>query len=254
MKAFAGSVALVTFVFAGAVASPGCAAERVTIEDDTDATFSRPLKDGQATVDAPVPEKDAAEKDAAEKDAATVDGAPADARTDAAPPGKIVISEILEADVLSRRYVELAGPAGAPLSDLKLRIVGSSGAVLVTVDVARSATDTMPSRGTWVVGGIAGTSVDNGYLVSQWDLPSSSGTVQLVRVTGSTTTLVDVVGYGTPAAQVASAPTETRRGQPAPDPAGKALLRRPPGMDTMNNAADFCRGVASPNGANVCDP
>ena len=253
MKAFGGSVALVTLVFAGAVASPGCAAERVTIEDDTDATFSRPLKDGQAAVDAPIAEKDASEKDAATADAAA-DTAPADARTDAAPPGKIVISEILEADVLSRRYVELAGPAGATLSDLKLRIVGSNGAVLVTVDVARSAADTMPARGTWVVGGIAGTSVDNGYLVSQWDLPSSSGTVQLVRVAGSTVTLVDVVGYGTPAAQVVSAPTETRRGQSAPDPAGKALLRRPPGMDTMNNAADFCRGVASPNGANVCDP
>lgn len=253
MKAFVGSTALVTFVFAGAVASPGCAAERVTIEDDTDATFSRPLKDGQATVDAPIAEEDASEKDAATADAAA-DSAPADARTDAAPPGKIVISEILEADVLSRRYVELAGPAGAPLSDLKLRIVGANGAVLVTVDVARSAADTMPARGTWVVGGIAGTSVDNGYLVSQWDLPSGSGTVQLVRVAGSTVTLVDVVGYGTPAAQVVSAPTETRRGQPAPDPAGKALLRRPPSLDTMNNAADFCRGVASPNGANVCDP
>jgi hypothetical protein len=254
MKAFVTSVSLVTFVFAGAVATHGCAAERVTIEDDTDATFSRPLRDAQTTTDAPVAEKDAAVEDASRADA-VADGAPADARPDApTPTAKIVISEVLEADVLSRRYVELAGPAGSSLADLKLRIVSATGAVLVTVDVARNTTDTMPARGTWVVGGIAGTSVDNGYLVSQWDLPSGSGTVQLVRATGGTVTLVDVVGYGTPAAQVASAPTETRRGQPAPDPAGKALLRRPPSVDTMNNSADFCRGVASPNGANVCDP
>ena len=88
------------------------------------------------------------------------------------------------------------------IGDLKLRIGSDTGVVLKSVDVGKTPTEMMPARGTWVVGGLAGSSVDNGLLVSDWDLPLDSGSVQLVRVgAAGGVTLHDVVGYGTPAAQ-----------------------------------------------------
>jgi hypothetical protein len=237
----------------------GCAAERVTLEDEEDTGVARTPKDA-ASIDARSP-TDASTDSAPPRDATSSDGSPQDsATTDASDAGKtdsgtaaLVISEVFAADILSKRYVEIAGPPGTPLVDLKLRIVSSTGSVSKTVDVAKSAGDVMPARGTWVVGGLAELAVDNGLLVSAWDLPSDNGSVQLVRQ-GATTTLLDVVGYGTCAAQVATAPTPAFEGAAAVTPGTKALLRKPGRADTNVNADDFCKGVASPNAANVCDP
>jgi len=235
-----------------------CSAERVTVEDDPDTGLSRTPRDGSTT-----PPKDATPEpvDASRPTDAQADATPADAgadatvrdaQADAAVVG-VTISEIFGADILSRRFVEIAGPASTPLGELKLRIADGAGAILKTVDVASASGDVMPARGTWVVGGLAGSSVDHGLLVSAWDLPSDNGTVQLVRVSGGLTTVVDVVGYGAAAAQLATSPTPSREGTAAATPAGKSLLRRPPQTDTGNNATDFCRGNASPNAVNVCD-
>jgi len=237
-----------------------CAAERVTIEDDADTGASRTARDSSVGSDSATP-------DAASSVDSGTDGSSADAKADgpvvlrdaqadaSTVPTRLVIGEISATDILSKRYVEIAGPPATLIGDLKLRIVSNTGVVLKTVDVAKSATEVMPARGTWVVGGIAEFRVDTGYLVSEWDLPSDSGSVQLVRQ-GAGVTLLDVVGYGTPAAQAQSAPVETSEGTAAvpPTTTGKALLRRPPHVDTGSNVADFCRGNASPNAANVCDP
>ena len=237
-----------------------CGAERVTIEDDGDTGASRTARDSAVTTDS-------ATQDAATPADSGTDGASADAKPDgpivlrdaeadaSTVPTRLVIDEINATDILSKRYVEIAGPPGVLIGDLKLRIVSGSGVVLKTVDVAKSATEVMPARGSWVVGGIAELRVDTGYLVSEWDLPSDNGSVQLVRQ-GAGVPLVDVVGYGTPAAQAQSAPFETSEGTAAvpPTTTGKALLRKPPHVDTGSNVADFCRGNASPNAANVCDP
>lgn len=235
-----------------------CAAERVVAEDDPDTGLGRPLRDGStpdsATADAST--RDAASADARTEDAtatdASTDARAPDAQTDAAVVG-VTISEIFAADILSRRYVEIAGPVSTPLGELKLRIADGTGNVLKTVDVANTTADAMPARGTWVVGGLAGTSVDHGVLVSAWDLPTDNGTVQLVRVSSSGTTVVDVVGYGASAAQLTSTPTTSREGASAITPNAKSLLRKPPQVDTGDNASDFCRGNASPNALNVCD-
>jgi hypothetical protein len=239
------------------VSFTGCAAERVTLEDEDDTGVSRTPKDA-ASIDAKSP-TDASTDGAAPSDGGSNDGS-VDAAPDASDAGKtdagtapLVISEVFAADILSKRYVEIAGPPGTPLVDLKLRIVSSTGTVLKTVDVPKGTGDVMPARGTWVVGGIAEAAVDNGLLVSAWDLPSDNGSVQLVRQ-GATTTLLDVVGYGTCAAQVATAPTASFEGVAAVTPGTKALLRKPGRADTGVNADDFCKGSASPNAANVCDP
>lgn len=237
----------------------GCAAERVTLEDEEDTGVSRTPKDA-ASIDAKSPTDattdSATPRDASSTDASSTDGATADAsdagKTDAGTSA-LVISEVFAADILSKRYVEIAGPPGTPLADLKLRIVSATGTVLKTVDVPKGAGDVMPARGTWVVGGIAEAAVDNGLLVSAWDLPSDNGSVQLVRQ-GASTTLLDVVGYGTCAAQVATAPTAAFEGAAAVTPGTKALLRKPGRADTGVNADDFCKGSASPNAVNVCDP
>jgi hypothetical protein len=236
-----------------------CAGERVTIEGEGDTGASRPVRDSDVGSDGSVADAatsfdsgtDSSAADA-KADAPVVRDAEADAST---VPTRLVIDEINATDILSKRYVEIAGPPAMLIGDLKLRIVSNTGVVLKTVDVAKTATEVMPARGTWVVGGIAELRVDTGYLVSEWDLPSDSGSVQLVRQ-GAGVTLLDVVGYGTPAAQAQSAPVETREGSAAvpPTTTGKALLRRPPHVDTGSNVADFCRGNASPNAANVCDP
>lgn len=232
----------------------GCAAERVTLEDEEDTGVSRTPKDA-ASIDAKSP-TDATTDSATPRDASSTDGATTDAsdagKTDAGTSA-LVISEVFAADILSKRYVEIAGPPGTPLADLKLRIVSATGTVLKTVDVPKGAGDVMPARGTWVVGGIAEAAVDNGLLVSAWDLPSDNGSVQLVRQ-GASTTLLDVVGYGTCAAQVATAPTTAFEGAAAVTPGTKALLRKPGRADTGVNADDFCKGSASPNAVNVCDP
>ncbi len=237
-----------------------CAAERVTIDDEPETGASRSFRDGGSADSATVPPADAnlqADAPVPPRDAAR-DGPPTlrDAEADAAsPPRRLVVSEVFAADILSRRYVELAGPPSMLIGDLKLRIVSDTGVVLKSVDVGKRPTELMPARGTWVVGGLAGPSVDNGLLVSDWDLPSDSGSVQLVRVgAAGDVALLDVVGYGTPAAQVQSVPTESKEGTAAMSPGQKALLRKPSHVDTGNNLNDFCRGASSPNRANVCDP
>lgn len=232
-----------------------CGAERVTIDDDPDSGLSRTPRDAATGTDSSAPTDSSvppdagsdAARDARDDGPITARDAEADAST---TPTRLVISEVFAADILSKRYVEIAGPPAGLIGDLRLRIVSNTGVVLKTVDVGKSPTELMPARGTWVVGGIAEFRVDNGYLVSDWDLPSDNGTVQLVR--GST--LLDVVGYGAPAAVVQSAPTEATEGAAAITPGTKSLLRRPPHLDTGSNAADFCRGAASPNAPNVCDP
>lgn len=243
-------------VVSSCLAPFGCGAERVIVPEDDPDTGTRTLRDGAVAPDGAKPEADARVASDAALDAAAPDASDGatlqDARADAAVVG-VTISEVFAADILSRRFVEIAGPASTPLGELKLRIADGAGVVLKTVDVANTASDVMPARGTWVTGGLAGTSVDHGLLVSAWDLPSDNGTVQLVRVSGAGTTVIDVVGYGTAAAQLTSTPTTSREGAAAGTPGTKSLLRKPPQVDTGSNIADFCLGASSPNAANVCD-
>ncbi len=251
-------LALVALVAGASAGLAACEAERAVLPEDADAGPSRALRDAEPAetgADARVPPGplDASLPDAPSARDAGEDARDAGAVADAATAG-VVLNEIFAADALSRRYVELAGPPGAPIGDLSLRIIGSSGVVLKQVAVASTVTAQMPARGTWVVGGLGEVAVDQGYTVSAWDLPSDSGSVQLVRTGASGLVLVDVVGYGVPAVRATSAPTTTSEGAPAASPGAGALLRKPPARDTDNNAGDFCAGPASPNRANVCAP
>jgi hypothetical protein len=159
-------------------------------------------------------------------DAGAADASPADAG-DAGMPQRFVISEVSYdftsgADV-GRDFVELAGPAGAPLIGMELEIVGGTGAVLATVAL----TGSMPADGFFVLASetTAGMSlVPNADQVAGFDLPASGG----VRLTGA----LDGFGWGY-AIEGAPVPAITADLHPA------SWARSNDLADTDDNLADF---------------
>lgn len=255
---------VVGLVLAAALAS----CEDPHAADDPGASgSSRATKDAGSLADSEVPAADAGSSDAAvdavdaadAREASPVDAAEAgaaDAGADArdAAVGKVVINELFVNDALSKRYVEIAGPPGTPLSELRLRVVGAGGVVLKTVGVASVPSDVLPASGLWVVGGGLEPAVDNPLIASEWDLPTQNACVQLVHLVGGTAVLLDVVGYGLPPSAAQTMPTACVEGSPAPNPGAGALVRKPGLTDTNMNSADFCQGPKSPRAPNTCAP
>lgn len=150
-------------------------------------------------------------------------------------------------------FVEIAAPAGTPLDTLFLRAFDNTGAVKWNLRVADAGVK-MKSSGYWVVG-TSWTGPDKTYSLSEWGLPNDGGSLQLNSVDGSTTTLLDVVGYGTaPTSTTAADPKKLVEGTAATLPAAgstnKTIGRKSVPGDTDANATDFCVMTASPGAAN----
>jgi len=200
------------------------------------------------------------------------DSAANDAPADAPPDAPIVnapvqINELfVDNDGLGdgAEFVELRGVPGAPVDDLKLRLLYANGQVKYTVSVGVPGAK-FPASGLWVVGGSqtfklnVQEHVDVIVDLDGWGLDNDRGAVQLVRGT----TLLDVVGYGTDADAGAlsppgSPPLATVEGAIAtvpnapvhpPLPAkakGLSLGRKTAAADSNNNLVDFCKMEASP--------
>jgi hypothetical protein len=189
--------------------------------------------------------------------------APSDAPADAPTASSVRINELYVGGVIGgdiHEYVELRGDPGAPLGELKLRLLKSDGSVGGEVDVFDAPSDVMPANGFWVVGGsLLIDNIDRKPPISAWGLAEDLGAVQLVRVSGATRELVDVVGYSTtpdaggPPAPP-SPPTATFEKEPALQPpvdATKTAFGRAAGAaDTNDNFEDFCAMAQSPGVAN----
>lgn len=190
--------------------------------------------------------------------------APADAPTESGPnTGPVLINELYVDQILdgdAAEFVELRGPVGTPVDDLKLRLIYANGTVKYEVSVGLAG-EKIPANGLWVVAGNRTDKlnvtdhVDRTISITTWGL-DSRGAVQLVRGT----TLLDVVGYSdvvdggaVPAAP--SPPTSTVEGKAAlaPDNGSATQLtprrsfgRKTGAADANDNASDFCKMIASP--------
>jgi hypothetical protein len=186
--------------------------------------------------------------DAATKDA----GAPDAASASGARIHEVYVDRNLEGDKVE--FVEIAAPPGTPLENLWLRVLDKTGAPVFNLRVA-DAGKAMTAKGYWVVGTSFSAS-DKPYALSEWGLPNDGGSIQLNRLDGAVTTLVDVVGYGAvPTTTSVSAPTRLVEGTGATLPAsgstGKTIGRTSMPGDTDDNAKDFCVMTATPGAANV---
>jgi hypothetical protein len=189
--------------------------------------------------------------------------APSDAPPDGPTVSSVRINELYVGGVVGgdiNEYVELRGDPGAPLGDLELRLIKSDGTVSGEVDVFENPSDVMPANGFWVVGGsLLIDNIDRKAPISAWGLDEDLGAVQLVRVSGVTHELLDVVGYSTapdaggPPAPP-SPPTSTFEKEPALQPpidaTKKAFGRAAGAADTNDNFKDFCTQAQSPGVAN----
>jgi hypothetical protein len=201
---------------------------------------------------------DVASGDAA-NDAASID-APPDASPDATPQAIVRIEEVYidqSAMGAAYEYIELSGTPGGSLDGLSVRVISASGAsgVKQTYALSQTAGTVMPADGRWVIGGVLATGVDRSLVVSSddWNLDGTAGAIQLLRATGATPQLVDVLGYGAAvtAAMSLSAPTTTAEGTYEALPTStRSLGRLAAAADTGNNMADFCGQTQSPGAAN----
>lgn len=139
-------------------------------------------------------------------------------------------------------FVELYGLPGTSLTGLALEGVnGTDGSVTVRVDLA----GTIGSNGLFVVadqraGG--GTDILGADLLRDFDFQNGPDGVRLVQ--GAT--VLDALGYGS------FGPGDVFPGEgaaAADPPAGEALARLLPGVDTDDNAADFAAAVPTPGSA-----
>jgi hypothetical protein len=139
-------------------------------------------------------------------------------------------------------FIEIAGPVGADLSQLRLvyREAADNTDVLLS---AFSTGETVPSSGLVIiasngwVGGDAGVQAFHSYLGGTTGKLATAGGGIGLRNSG---TLVDTVGYGT-------ATNAFVQGQAtAAPPAGKSSSRSPRCKNTGNNAADFSWTTPTP--------
>lgn len=182
---------------------------------------------------------------------------PSDSPKDVGPDGPsasdVRINEVYFVSGSNNEYVELRGPAGAPLDTLLLRFVDNQGKTIGPFTVGGPG-DVMPGDGHWVVGGALVNNVDQIHLITGmngWDVPNDLGAVQLY-VIGQTSTL-DVVGYtnvvdGGPMPAPSTDPKATVEGKPATSPTmtSQSLSRQNGAADTNMNSADFSATTASP--------
>ena len=170
---------------------------------------------------------------------------------------RFVISEVLyDYDSLTsalddgREFLEIAGPAGGPLTDVQIAVIqgasASAGSVLRTISLGSGR---MPSDGLFVVADAlsgGGTEVAGADLVTGLNMQNGPDALQLLRVPpGAGASLLDAFGYGTlPAGLVDdnhSLPVfeGTTVLDPAPDVHSVDWARRDDEADTGDNAADF---------------
>ena len=190
--------------------------------------------------------------------------APSDAPKDASPVnGPVQINELYVDQILDgdgSEFVELRAAPGTAADDLKLRLIGPTGAVRYEVSVGLPG-DKFGADGLWVVGGgqtyrlNVQDRVDRVVGLSSWGL-DYPGAVQLVRGT----TLLDVVGYtddpdGGAVPAVPQPPTATVEKKPAITPDNSSATsttkrisfgRKTGAADTNDNSVDFCAMEASP--------
>jgi hypothetical protein len=226
------------------------------IGDDTAVDSSTPADTG---IDAPLDSGSDVTPGDASTDTSDAAGDVADTRevaSDGATPTSLRIDEIyvdldLSGDAVE--FVEIAGPPDTSLDGLHLRLIDPTGKV--KYDVAITSGKKLGSSGRWVVGGnrtdtfFTGGRLDQSVSIASWGLDNTAGAVQLV----SGTTLLDVVGYGAKPAPPATPPTATYETDVAPLPATvKNSLARRGGVDTNDNAADFCAQSGNPGSAGTC--
>mgnify|MGYP000223941223 FL=1 len=131
----------------------------------------------------------------------------------------------------SAAFVEIYGPAGAPLDSIHIvGVNGNGGSYYQDIDLSG-----------WVIPGdgffVVGDNCDNADTVtSAVDYQNGPDNIMLLLIAGGDTTVLDAVGYG-----YADTTTWVFTGETAPtvDPGPAALIRLPDGDDTDNNLADF---------------
>lgn len=206
-----------------------------------------PEADAGEVEDAGATQDGGSESDAGELDA----GQEVDAGPQPSSPvriNEIYVGRVGEGDNVE--FVELRGPAGQPLYELGLRLIGPDGGVRYDLAVTRSDAGVNPD-GTFVVGGSLASNVDETYSIATWGLDGSKGAVQLVK-RGATPELIDVLGYGGEVGPASSEPFATSEGTPVmlPTQTGRSLGRVEGAADTNDNTADFCQQNASPGDLN----
>ncbi len=227
--------------------APGCA----NPTDIDPIPGRRPDASTDAQTDAAIAEDGATGTDGAAEGAtdetgadSPVDQASPDAGTDAATCDAIpVINEVKPdgTDDPDNEYVELFNPGGCaiPLDDVSLYFRTASGTQDQILWTAISG-QTLKPKQYFVVGGSKYGPGAPDFQYAGASLPLEGGGLGLKR--GQKT--LDMMGWGT-------AKNAYVDGSPAPAPQlGMSVGRKPDGVDTDNNSADFAQGPPTPRAAN----
>ncbi|HYM81846.1 MAG TPA: hypothetical protein VEY91_10630 [Candidatus Limnocylindria bacterium] len=167
--------------------------------------------------------------------------------TACAAPGRPLIGELFYdaiGDDTGLEFVELYNPTETPaaLAGMRLEAGDGSGPGRWTSRWTGGATDTVPARGRFVIGGAR--VVPAPQAIVTLDLQNGPDAVRLVWPDGRS----EVLGFG------AHEFPEYVCGDPAPDvPSGSSLARMPDRSDLGSNALDFQAASPSPGRANRPD-
>jgi len=175
---------------------------------------------------------------------------------DGGPPNSVRIHELkidraIEGDRVE--FIELSGAPGTNIGTLWIRALKADGTNYWKLRVADTGTK-MPASGLWVIGTATISRVNKIYSLTEFGLENDGGSVQLTDDAVSSTTLVDVVGYGGVVAMASTDPKQTYEGTSAMIPAsgstGKSIGRKSVPGDSNNNRNDLCVQNETPGLAN----